>query len=117
MTRRGSRLNYSCIGFISKIIFAYEATSQCFFSVFRYAGHVRVYKSWQPTAPVCHIKSPGNGDPADDVLALLILGIDTSDPKTIRIANWNSETGWTDVDSYPIGTTLTAIFAWDKANH
>ena len=43
----------------AKIIFAHEATSQCFFSVFRYAGHVGVYKSWQPTAPVCHIKSPG----------------------------------------------------------
>ena len=28
------------------------------FRVFRYAGLVGVYKSQQPTAPVCHIKSP-----------------------------------------------------------
>src|SRR5713101_6745235 len=58
MTLRGSRRNYSCIGFISNTIFAYEATSQGFFRVFRYAGLVGVYKSQQPTAPVCHIKSP-----------------------------------------------------------
>lgn len=58
MTLRSSRRNYSCVGFISNTIFAYEATSQGFFRVFRYAGLVGVYKSQQPTAPVCHIKSP-----------------------------------------------------------
>ncbi len=35
-----------------------RATSQGFFRVFRYAGLVGVYKSQQPTAPVCHIISP-----------------------------------------------------------
>ena len=58
MTLRGSRRNYSCIGFISNTIFTYEATSQAFFRVFRFASLVGVCKSQQPTAPVCHIKSP-----------------------------------------------------------
>jgi hypothetical protein len=51
------------------------------------------------------------------VYGLLILWVDTTDPKTIHVGNWNSQTGWTNVDSYPIGTPLTATFAWDKANH
>jgi len=38
--------------FISRTIFAYEATSQGFFRVFRCAGLVGVYKSQHPTAPV-----------------------------------------------------------------
>ncbi len=61
----------------------------------------------------------GTGDPADDVTALLILWVDTTDPKTIHVGNWNShpQGGWTDVGSYPVGTPLTATFAWDKANH
>jgi hypothetical protein len=59
----------------------------------------------------------GTGDPTDDVLAELIFGVDTTDPKTIHVGNWNGQSGWTEVGSYPIGAPLTATFAWDKANH
>jgi len=58
----------------------------------------------------------GTGDPADDVPASLILWVDTTDPKTMTVLNWNSQS-YNVVDSYPIGTPLTATFAWDKENH
>ena len=58
----------------------------------------------------------GTGDPADDLLALLILWVDTTDPKTMTVLNWNYQS-YNVVDTYPIGTPLTATFAWDKENH
>lgn len=36
------------------------------------------------------------------------------------VSNWwgsRNQGHWTEVDSYPTGTPLTATFAWDKANH
>ena len=48
-------------------------------------------------------------------MLLLLVGID--DPKTMLVANWNTQTGWTDSGSYPIGTPLTGTIAWDKADH
>jgi len=59
----------------------------------------------------------GSGDPTDDFRAFLILWVDTTDPKTMNVGNWNGQGDWTEVGSYPIGTPLTATFAWDKANH
>jgi len=60
----------------------------------------------------------GSGDHADDVLALLMIWIDTSDPKTMSVYNVNVSQGDMEfVDSYPIGTPLTVTFAWDKAKH
>ena len=62
----------------------------------------------------------GTGDSADDVTSLLILSVDTTDPKTVKVsAFWyvSGQGGWTDIDSYPIGTPLTGTLAWDKANH
>lgn len=59
----------------------------------------------------------GTGDAADDVWGYLILWIDTTNPESMSVGNWNSKTEWTEVDSYPVKTPLTLTFAWDKANH
>lgn len=59
--------------------------------------------------------NPGTGD---DVYAVLYLWVDTNNPRTIYIWNYNTSTGiTTDVANYPVGTPLTFTFAWDKANH
>jgi hypothetical protein len=63
----------------------------------------------------------GAGDPSDDISALLIFWVDTTNPKTMGVSvYWGRP--WplgTDVPfaSYPIGTEVTATLKWDKANH
>ena len=62
----------------------------------------------------------GTGDPAGDTWAYLILWVGTSNTQTINVGNWwawRDQGSWTTVGSYPVGTPLTATFAWDKANH
>lgn len=59
----------------------------------------------------------GSGNPEDDVSAFLILWVDTRNPTLISVANWSTLKEWTDVAQYPVGTPLTATFAWDQANH
>lgn len=46
------------------------------------------------------------------------LTVDPLNPKTIRVANslFGPVSGWADMGSYPIGTTLIVTVAWDKAN-
>jgi hypothetical protein len=62
----------------------------------------------------------GSGDYADDVMDIVALVVDPSNPKTIGVSNWMAGSGLgvsTDMGSYPVGTTLTATITWDKANH
>ena len=63
----------------------------------------------------------GTSDPADDVLAVLILRTDIQNPRNVTVAIWigsgRGQIAYTEGGSYTTGTLLTATFAWDKANH
>jgi hypothetical protein len=62
----------------------------------------------------------GTNDPADDVQAILYSIVDTNDPNTVQVGYYLGSTDlWIadEIGRYPIGKTLTATIAWDKANH
>jgi hypothetical protein len=62
----------------------------------------------------------GSGDVADDVTSLLIAWVDTLNPQVMNVGGWwgwRDQGGWTNIESFPIGTPLTASIKWDKANH
>ncbi len=59
-------------------------------------------------------------DPSDDVQAILYSIVNTDDPNTIQVGYYlGSRDLWIadEIGRYPLGKTLTATVAWDKANH
>jgi hypothetical protein len=78
-----------------------------------------------PDGPAVHLTvggsffNTGTGDPAQDVLAVLVVGY--ASPKTVGVGLWvATDYGATSqsvgIDYYPIGQRLTAYLKWDKAN-
>ena len=62
----------------------------------------------------------GSGDPSDDVMAFLIIWIDTNNPTYMNVLNWwgwRDQAQWSDMGTYPIGTVFTGKHAWDRTNH
>ncbi len=62
----------------------------------------------------------GTNDPSDDVQVIMASIVDTSDPNTILVVYYLASRDLQisgEIGRYPIGKTLTATVAWDKANH
>jgi hypothetical protein len=59
----------------------------------------------------------GSGDPADDKSGLIIIWVDTPNPKVVNVGAWSEDVGWFNIGQYKIGERLTATIQWDHANH
>ena len=62
----------------------------------------------------------GTNDAADDVTSWLIVWVDTENPQMMNVGGWwgwRDQGGWTNIESFPIGTPLKGNLKWDKANH